>query len=84
MPYEYFIAPGVTIALSEKWSSQTNIIYDPKTQFTFGKTRLSWDFSQYSALDLFASSPLSIKREESTLGQRLLTTDVGFALRFMF
>ncbi len=84
LPYEFFIAPGVMVNFSDKWSSLTNLIYDPKSQFLFGKTRLTWDFSQYSALDLFASSPLVTRREEASLGQRLLTTDIGFALRLMF
>lgn len=84
LPYEFFVAPGVEVTLSDRWSSQTHIVYDPKAKFVFGKTRLSWDFSRYTALDFFASAPLSIKREEASLGQRLLTTDVGLALRLMF
>jgi hypothetical protein len=84
LPYEVFVAPGVMINLTDKWVSQTHIVYDPKSEFMFGKTRLSWNYSAYSALDLFASSPLTIKREQASLGQRLLTTDLGVGLRLMF
>lgn len=84
LPYEVFVAPGVMINLTDTWVSQTHIVYDPKSEFAFGKTRLSWNFSNHSALDLFASSPLTIKREQASLGQRLLTTDLGLGLRLMF
>lgn len=84
LPYEFFVAPGLIYFLSDKWSAHTHLVYDPKTYFLFGKTRLTLDFTRYSSLDLFASSPLSIHQERSSLGQRLFTTDVGAAMRFMF
>lgn len=83
LPFEYFVALANTYEIHPLVELSGTLIHDVKTDFGYSLLRASWSVAKNWEWDLFFFTPLYHTNEASTV-QRLITRDVGTALRFFF
>lgn len=83
LPYEYFVTVANSYDIHPLVELSATLIHDVKTDFGYGLARASWSVVKNWEWDFFFFTPV-YHSAESTQVQRLITTDVGTALRFFF
>lgn len=83
LPYEYFAALANSYEIHPLWKLSGTVIHDVKTHFGYGLGKATWSVMNNLECDFFVFSPL-YHGNKRTLVQRLITTDVGTALRYFF
>jgi hypothetical protein len=84
LPSEYFIALMNQYEIHPLVKLGGTIINDVKTGFTYFITRNTYSFAKSSELELFAYLPMAKGSDIENKAQKLVTTDVGVALRTFF
>jgi len=84
LPSEYFIALVNQYEIHPLVKLGGTIINDVKTGFTYFITRNTYSFAKSSELELFAYLPMAKGTDIENKAQKLVTTDVGVALRTFF
>jgi hypothetical protein len=84
LPTEYFIALSNQYDIHPLVKLGGTFINDIKSGFTYFITRNTLDLGHSSELDLFANIPLAKGTHIENAAQKLVTTDVGLALRKFF
>lgn len=84
LPSEYFIALMNQYEIHPLVKLGGTIINDVKTGFTYFITRNTYSFAKSSEVELFAYLPMAKGSDIENKAQKLVTTDVGVALRTFF
>lgn len=84
LPTEYFIALANQYEIHPLVKLGGTIINDIKSGFTYFVTRNTFDLGHNMEAEIFGYIPMAKGDEVNNLGQKLVTTDVGFALRAFF
>jgi hypothetical protein len=84
LPSEYFIALMNQYEIHPLVKLGGTIINDVKTGFTYFITRNTYSFAKSSEVELFAYLPMAKGSDIENKAQKLVTTDVGIALRTFF
>lgn len=83
LPYEYFAALANSYDIHPLVELSATVIHDIKTNYGYGLGRISWSVVKNCEWDFFVFSPIYHTRDSNTI-QKLITTDVGTALRYFF
>lgn len=83
-PFEYFLSWSNQYEIHPLVTLSGSLIHDIKTDFGYGVAKASWAFRDDWEWDLFVFTPLYRNTDESSAVQRLITTDVGTAMRVFF
>ena len=84
LPCEYFIALAAQYDVHPLVKLGGNIINDVKSGFTYFVTKNTFDLGKNTEAELFAYLPLAKGDQADISAQKLVTTDVGMALRTFF
>ncbi len=84
LPTEYFVAAANQFEVHPLIKINGTIIADFKTGFAYAIVRSSFDLGHNMEADLFAFCPVAKGKDEESVAQKLVTTDVGFSLRAFF
>jgi hypothetical protein len=84
LPTEYFIAIANQYEIHPLVKLGGTIINDVKTGFTYFITRNTYSFAKSSEVEIFAYLPMAKGSDIENQAQKLVTTDVGLALRTFF
>jgi hypothetical protein len=84
LPSEYFIALANQYEIHPLVKLGGTIINDIKTGFTYFITRNTYSFGESSEAELFAYVPMAKGSGIENQAQKLVTTDVGLAIRTFF
>lgn len=84
LPTEYFAAVANVVEVHPLFKVSGSLINDIKSGFSYFIGKGTWNFSISSELELFGFSPIVKGDEADNLAQKLVTTDVGLALRVFF
>ncbi len=84
LPTEYFIAFANQFEIHPLIKLGGTIVNDVKTGFTYFITRNTFDLGHNTELDIFGYIPLAKGDDIENPAQKLVTTDVGMALRTFF
>jgi hypothetical protein len=84
LPSEYFIALMNQYEIHPLVKLGGTIINDIKTGFTYFITRNTYSFAKSSEVELFAYLPMAKGSDIENKAQKLVTTDLGVALRTFF
>jgi hypothetical protein len=84
LPYESFVAVAQTYEIHPLVKLSATLIYDFKTDFTYGLGRASWSVVKDVEWDFFVNSPLYWVEDEVNVVQKLFPTEAGTALRVFF
>ncbi len=84
LPSEYFIALMNQYEIHPLVKLGGTIINDVKTGFTYFITRNTYSFAKSSEVELFAYLPMAKGSDIENKAQKLVTTDLGVALRTFF
>ncbi|MFL5786093.1 MAG: hypothetical protein ACJ76H_15855 [Bacteriovoracaceae bacterium] len=83
LPSEYFIAVANQYELN-LWKYALTIINDVKTGFTYGLARITYNLVENAEAEIFAYSPVAKGGKADIPTQKLVTQDLGAALRYFF
>lgn len=83
LPFEYFVAVANSYEIHPLVDLSATLIHDVKTEFGYALTRASWSVAKNWEWDVFFFTPI-YHSDEANLVQRLITTDVGTAVRVFF
>lgn len=83
LPYEYFAALANSYDIHPLIELSATIIHDVKTDYGYGLGRVSWSIVNNCEWDFFVFSPIYHSKDSNAI-QKLITTDVGTALRYFF
>lgn len=84
LPTEYFLALANTYDIHPLVKLGGTFIFDIKSGFTYFVTRNTLDLGHNTEMDLFAYLPLAKGDGVEIPAQKLVTTDVGLAIRKFF
>ncbi len=84
LPTEYFVAVANQYEIHPLIKLSGTIIYDIKTGFAYGIAKSTFDLGHDFEGDIFGYSPIVKGQDVENVSQKLVTTDVGLALRMFF
>ncbi len=84
LPTEYFIALANQYEFHPLFKAQGTLVHDIKSGFTYLIAKGTYSLTQNIEAELFGFSPLAQGGEADQPAQKLVTTDVGVALRAFF
>ncbi|HXH31151.1 MAG TPA: hypothetical protein VNJ01_10100 [Bacteriovoracaceae bacterium] len=84
LPTEYFLALANQYEIHPLVKLNGTAINDVKSGFTYLIAKIALDLGRDMELDLFGFVPVSKGDEADNVAQKLVTTDIGFALRKFF
>lgn len=84
LPTEYFIALANVYEVHPLFKVNGTIINDVKSGFSYFIAKGTYSFIENMELEVFGFTPVSKGDEADNLAQKLVTTDVGLALRGFF
>ncbi|MGE3610907.1 MAG: hypothetical protein AB7I27_15055 [Bacteriovoracaceae bacterium] len=84
LPTEYFAALANQYDIHPLVKVGLTVINDFKTGFTYGLAKSTFNLKKDLEADIFAYSPVTKGSESSNVAQKLVTTDIGLALRAFF
>jgi hypothetical protein len=84
LPSEYFLALANQYEMHPLVKLGGTIINDVKTGFTYFITRNTFDLGHSTEAELYAYLPMAKGNDTDNKLQKLVTTDIGFALRTFF
>lgn len=84
LPTEYFVSVSHIYEVHPLVKLNGTFINDIKTGFTYFIGKTTWSMSNNTESELFVYSPVGKGSEANQMAQRLITTDIGFALRTFF
>lgn len=84
LPTEYFVALANQYEIHPLVKVTATFINDIKSGFTYGLARLTYSLSDNSEVEIFGYSPVARGDRADNVTQKLVTQDVGGALRYYF
>lgn len=84
LPTEYFAAIANQYDIHPLVKLSATLINDIKSGFTYGLAKSTFNLRKDVEADIFAFSPVAKGAGEENVAQKLVTTDVGLALRAFF
>lgn len=84
LPTEYFIALANQYELHPLVKVSATFINDVKSGFTYGLAKLTLNLSENTEAEIFGYSPVSKGNETNNITQKLVTQDLGLAIRGFF
>lgn len=84
LPTEYFLALANVYEVHPLFKVNGTIINDVKSGFSYFIAKGTYSFIENMELELFGFTPVSKGDEADNIAQKLVTTDVGLALRGFF
>jgi hypothetical protein len=84
LPTEYFAALSNQLEVHPLVKLNGTFIYDLKTSFGYFINRNTFDLGKSTEFEIFAYLPVSKGVDSNNLAQRIVTTDIGAALRTFF
>jgi hypothetical protein len=84
LPTEYFAALANVYEIHPLVKLNGTVINDIKSGFTYLIGKVTYNFASSMELEVFAYSPVSQGDDADNAAQKLVTTDIGLALRAFF
>lgn len=84
LPTEYFVALANVYEVHPLFKVNGTIINDVKSGFSYFIAKGTYSFIENMELELFGFTPVSKGDEADNLAQKLVTSDIGLALRGFF
>lgn len=84
LPTEYFVALANQYEIHPLVKISATLINDIKSGFTYGLAKLTFSLSDNAEAELFGYSPVARGDKADNVTQKLVTQDVGAALRYFF
>jgi hypothetical protein len=84
LPTEYFVALSNQYEIHPLVKISATLINDIKSGFTYGLAKLTLSLSDNAETEIFGYSPVARGDEADNLTQKLVTQDIGLALRGYF
>jgi hypothetical protein len=84
LPSEYFFALANQYEFHPLLKGTLTFINDVKSGFTYGLFKLAFSMTENAEAEVFGYSPVSRGSSTDNIAQKLVTQDVGMALRYFF
>lgn len=84
LPMEYFVALSNIFEVHPLVKVSASIINDPESNFNMVVFKSTYNAYSNFEVDFYALTPVRSDSSEETLGQQVISTDVGLSLRYFY